>query len=185
MRTPDVSGSAVKHQFKPRFKRSEISKFAALYDYPGEAELIFGAVARSRSRGYLTRDDFLEIAEWKSARPRKHYQANQSSYIEEVSRLAFAPSTSSRLAIELLTLLNGVSWPTASVFLHFCHSNAYPILDYRALWSLSVPVPRAYTYSFWEQYCAYTRAMARDADVDMRTLDRALWKYSQLHQPGA
>ncbi len=88
------------HRFRPRFKRSEISKWAGLYDYPGEVELIAGPVARSRSRGYLTREDFLDIAEWKSARPRKHYQANQPAFIEEFSRLAFAPSASPRLAIE-------------------------------------------------------------------------------------
>jgi len=172
-------------QFKPRFKLSEVSKWAGLYDYPGEAELIAGPVARARSRGYLSRDEFLEIAEWKSPRPRKHYRANQSAFVEEISRLAFASSTSPRVAIGLLMILEGVNWPTASVLLHFCHTEPYPILDFRALWSLSIPVPKKYTFELWDEYCAFARRMAREAGVDMRTLDRALWKYSEIHQPGA
>jgi hypothetical protein len=74
-----------------------------------------------------------------------------------------------------------VGWPTASTILHLCHKDPYPILDFRALWSLSTEVPD-YRYPFWEAYTAFTRAMATLADVDMRTLDRALWKYSELHQ---
>jgi len=36
----------------------------------------------------------------------------------------------------ILRTLAGVEWPTASVILHFCNRQPYPILDYRALWSL-------------------------------------------------
>ncbi len=36
----------------------------------------------------------------------------------------------------VLRFLDGVEWPTASTILHFCGARPYPILDYRALWSL-------------------------------------------------
>jgi hypothetical protein len=172
----------VSSQFRLRFPKDEIRRWASLYDYPGEVELIRGPVATARKSGYLTAETFVAIGEWKSPRARKR-AANASIFIEEVTRLALSPKTSPRLAIEALTLLSGVSWPTASVILHFCHPDPYPIVDYRALWSVSSAVPSQYGYAFWDEYTSFTRNLAKGARVDMRTLDRALWKYSELHQP--
>ena len=168
--------------FALRFPSSQIHHWAALYDYPGENELILGPVALARQNGYLDSVTFSAIGEWKSPRPRRRRAANVPAFIEEVTRLALKPTTSPRLAIEALTLLSGVSWPTASVILHFCHPDPYPIVDFRALWSLSIAVPAQYRYDFWDEYTQFTRALASQANVDMRTLDRALWKYSELHQ---
>lgn len=168
--------------FRPRFPLSEIPKWAGRYDYPGEPELIAGPVATAKERGYLEYPDFVAIAEWKSSRPRKRVAKNPPALVEEITRVALASATSRRLSIEVLTLLDGVSWPTASVILHFCHSEPFPILDFRALWSLSVDVPTQYTFPFWNAYTEFTRRLAREAATDMRTLDRALWKYSELHQ---
>jgi len=172
-------------KFNPRFPDAEIRTWASQYDYPGELELIAGPVAAAKRRGWLKYDEFVAIAEWKSSRPRKQIAGNAPDLVREITTIAFSPKTSPRLSIEILTILDGVAWPTASVFLHFCHPEPYPILDYRALWSLSVDVPSQYTFPFWEAYVEYTRRMARKARVDMRTLDRALWKYSELHQPAA
>jgi hypothetical protein len=169
--------------FRLRFPKIEIRHWASLYDYPGEVALIRGPVAAARKNGYLTAKTFAAIGEWKSPRARKRRAANDSGFIEEVTRLALSRHTSPRLAIEALTLLSGVSWPTASVILHFCHRDPYPIVDYRALWSVSSAVPSQYGYAFWNAYTSFTRNLARSARVDMRTLDRALWKYSELHQP--
>jgi hypothetical protein len=173
--TPQIS-------FKLRFPNSELEKWAALYDYPGEPELIAGPVALARARGYLKRDEFLAIGEWKSPRNRKRHAANSPELVEEITRLSLAPTTSPRLAIEALTLLTGVEWPTASVVLHFCHRDPFPILDFRALWSLSVDVPSQYNYQFWHEYSDFTRSLAKTTAISMRTLDRALWKFSEIHQ---
>jgi hypothetical protein len=170
--------------FKLRFPEQEIAKWSGLYDYPGEAELIAGPVAAARGRGYLDMDCFMQIGDWKSPRSRSRRAANAPAFVEEVTRLALSPSTSPRLAIEVLTLLSGVSWPTASTILHLCHADPYPILDFRALWSLSTDVPD-YRYPFWEAYTTFTRSMAARAGLEMRILDRALWKYSELHQSAA
>jgi hypothetical protein len=83
----------------------------------------------------------------------------------------------------VLTLLAGVDWATASVVLHFCHADPYPILDYRALWSVGQDdEPDRYDFTYWGAYTAFTRDIARRNSVSMRILDRALWKYSELHQ---
>lgn len=42
------------------------------------------------------------------------------------------------MRIEVLTVVCGVSWPVASTILHYCVSDDYPILDFRALWSLEM-----------------------------------------------
>jgi hypothetical protein len=53
------------------------------------------------------------------------------------------------------------------------------VLDVRALWSLGVEAPPAYTFEFWCEYVEACRALARGCRVPMRTLDRALWQYSR------
>jgi hypothetical protein len=71
----------------------------------------------------------------------------------------------------------------ASVILHWgCHE-PYPILDYRALWSLGIDSPPAYNFNFWWAYTQQCRGLAAQAGVSMRTLDRALWQYSKENQP--
>lgn len=168
--------------FRLRFPKADIEKWAGQYDYPGEPQLIDGPVARARERGYLDYSGFLAIGEWKSPRNRKRHASNAPEFVEEITRLALAPETSPRLAIEILRLLKGVEWPTASVILHFCHRDPYPILDFRALWSLSADVPSRYDYPFWREYADFTRNLAHQSGVSMRMLDRALWKFSKVGQ---
>ncbi len=165
--------------FRLRMPESEIERWSSRYAYRGEPELIAGPVAAARQRGYLQKAEFLEITAWKTPRSRSRCLKNESAFIEEVTRLALNPSTSPRLSIESLTLLSGVKWPTASVILHFCHSKPYPILDFRALWSVSCDVPTTYDYEFWAAYTDFTRGVCQRVSCNSRTLDRALWQYSK------
>ncbi len=84
--------------------------------------------------------------------------------------------------MELLLPLAGVGWPTASVILHFCDAKPFPILDTRALWSLGLRKPPAYSLPFWRACVEFTRGLAASAGCDLRTLDRALWQYSRERQ---
>jgi hypothetical protein len=84
--------------------------------------------------------------------------------------------------IEVFRLLDGVDWPTASVILHFCDRGQYPILDVRALWSLGVAARPTLGFPLWMEYTGFLRGVARNAEVSMRTLDRALWQYSKVNQ---
>jgi hypothetical protein len=135
----------------------------------------------ARRRGYLTRKEFLAICRWKTPRSYQRCASNRPAFVEEVTRLAFA-TRDEELKIKLLLLLSGVSWPTASVILHFCDRRRYPILDYRALWSLGVDRLPAYTFRFWLQYVTYVRNLSTRTGHDMRTIDLALWQYSKEHQ---
>ena len=132
-------------------------------------------------RGYFNKAELEKVARWKAPRSSRHVNKNDNDYVIEVSRFAFA-AKSERARIESLTLLDGVRWPMASAILHLFHHDLYPILDFRALWSVSLDVPNPYNFDFWWSYVKYCRKMATTACVDMRTLDKALWTYSKKNQ---
>jgi hypothetical protein len=108
-------------------------------------------------------------------------RTNDDFTVRTITRAAFA-SGDEPLKIDLLRTLCGVEWPTASTLLHFGDRRPYPILDYRALWSLGFHEPPHYTMEFWLEYLAFTRSLARRLKIDIRTLDQALWQYSKAKQ---
>lgn len=132
-------------------------------------------------RGFLTKQEFLTVCAWKTPRSQSRCASNDEELIREVSALVRTVD-SEQLRIEIWTLLSGVKWPTASVFLHFAFPDRFPILDFRALWSLREDVPKQYDFPFWWQYTLHCRELARTHGVSMRMLDQALWQYSKLHQ---
>ena len=168
--------------FRLPFPPDQIAHWAAEYDYDDRTAVGVGDGARQR--GYLDRADFTELALWKSAgRSKKHLVPNSESYVQAVTAGSLR-STEPRFKIEVLRILNGVDWPTASVILHFCDRERWPIFDYRAFWSLGQPDPAGrYTFTLWDQYTRFTRDLADRTGVSMRTLDRALWAYAKRYQP--
>jgi len=169
--------------FNLRFPRSQVSKWADRYSYSdGDASPLALAPA-AKKRGHLTKGEFVALTTWKTPRTQKRCKSNSADFIRAVTATSLG-SADERLRIEVLTLLVGVQWPTASVILHFCAREPYPILDFRALWSLSCPVPPGgYDFGLWWAYCGFTRTLADDLGVSMRVLDRALWQYSKEKQP--
>jgi hypothetical protein len=101
--------------------------------------------------------------------------------VREVTRIALE-TTIEKLKVRVLLLLAGVSWPTASVILHFCDRGRYPILDFRALWSVGVARAPSYTFSLWWEYTCFVRNISDRTGLPMRTIDRALWQYSKERQ---
>ncbi len=168
--------------FSLRFDPKAIEFWASRFpDSPDTLRIMREITPRTRSKGYLSKADFLTICEWNSARPRALYRSNAEDFIREVTRTSFA-TNHERLRVEVLTLLNGVSLATASVLLHFCAPDPYPILDVNSLWSLGETPPRKFDFDFWWQYVQATRKLAKQAKVDMRVLDRALWQYAHENQ---
>ncbi len=168
-------------QFQIRFPLKDIEKWAQRYSFPGEARIVEQVAPPAKERGHLTRDEFLQLTYWKTPRSKSRCARNNSALIEEVTRIALS-TKEEQLKIQVLTVLEGVSWPTASVILHFCDQGRYPILDFRALWSLRTAVPAQYTFPFWWDYTLAVRRLQDQSGVDMRTLDRALWQYSKDKQ---
>jgi hypothetical protein len=167
--------------FNLRFDRNEIQYWAERYDYPGDAE-VQAVAGKNKGRGYLTREEFLELCKWKTPRSQPKCQRNQTELIREATGIALS-SGYEELRIGVLMVLHGVGWPTASVILHFWHNDPYSIIDFRALWSIGFDKqPNYYTFDLWWKYTAFCRELAEESKVSMRTLDRALWQFSSEKQ---
>ena len=109
---------------------------------------------------------------------------NTEEEVREATRLALSVTAES-LRIWIPMALSRVSWPTASVLLHFGHGDRYPILDVRALEALGVTEPALYTLPFWSGYVAACRKIDDETGHGMRILDRALGQWPQRNAPGA
>jgi hypothetical protein len=167
--------------FRLRFDITQIDYWASRYIYPGEEVVEKEIGPQAKEHGYLSRDQFVAICHWKTPRSRPHCESNTAEFIRAVTAASLS-TTNERLRIEVLTLLSGVEWPTASVILHFCSNNPYPILDFRALWSLNVEMPVAYGFNVWWAYTEFCRKLAGESRITMRMLDRALWQFSKENQ---
>jgi len=130
---------------------------------------------------YLNKEKFVKIGLWKSRRPKKKYESNEDLTVREITRFSFS-TKSEEARIKSLLVLNGVSYPVASVILHFAFPNEYPILDFRAIWSLGWKHPKNYTFDFWQKYCNEMKKISKQTGEDIRTIDKALWEYSKANQ---
>jgi hypothetical protein len=169
-------------KFILRFDEALIPELASRYTYPIEDEMVHEIGPRAKKRGYFTKEEFKTLCRWKTQRSKSRVNSNPAGYIEEATRIALS-TPFEELRIGVLTLLHGVSWPTASVVLHFAHKDPYPIIDFRALWSLGIEnQPQFYKFDYWWEYVQVCRALAGRCAISMRKLDRALWQYSKDNQ---
>jgi hypothetical protein len=165
--------------FELRFSESDIAFWASRYEIETDYLIEREIVPRTKRAKFLSREDFLSTCAWKTPRSKKHCARNTEEEIREITNIALTAS-SEKVRLEILRLLHGVEYPTASVILHWCHQDPYPIIDFRAAWSLSVA--EEYTMSFWMEYTVFCRHLAIRNHVSMRNLDRALWQYSKENQ---
>ena len=170
------------------FPLSEVPQIAERYSYKLETSVL-ALVQGVRRQGYLTKDQLSTLCLWKSERSAGHVRKNAASFVEEVTRFALS-ATDERARIEPLTLLDGVEYPTASCILHWFHTEPYPIVDFRAIWSLQLSQPSSYSFDFWKSYYEGWRELRLQAQgccapvvVTPRMFDQALWQYSYEHQP--
>ena len=168
-------------KFKLRFDKNDLQNFADRYEYQSD-KILKDLSASAKEKKYLTKYEFLTLCAWKTPRSKPKCASNSEALIKEITNISFT-TKSDQLRIEILTLLNGVGWPTASTILHFCHQDEFPILDFRALYSLGLDaIPKKFEYSFWKDYTTYCRDLGNSLNQDLRTIDRGLWQYSKENQ---
>ena len=163
--------------FKLQFPASEIEALASRFGHADDARLL-AAEAAARARGYYTREEFIAVGAWKTARSRSKVATNTEGAVVEATRQALAAADEGTRMNALLEL-EGVGVPTASTLLYFAFPDDYPILDVRALESLGVKPRSQYPVSFWVAYLDACRTVARRCAVSIRTLDKALWQHSK------
>lgn len=167
------------HKFKLVFAPKKLKEYADKFEYESDDPILkIGQSAKEKK--YLTKDEFIQICAWKTKRSKSKVAKNSEEFIKEITHISFT-TQSDQLRIEILTLLNGVGWPTASTILHFCHPELkFPILDFRAIESLGISKPpNKYDYLFWKGYIDCCRKLSKMSGLDMRTVDKALWQYSK------
>ncbi len=177
---------------KLRFCESEIPYYAKRFleyfsNYEAQFELEQELtnktlVDKVQQQEYLDLNLLKKVAYWKSPRRADRIDLNSESDVKEITHYAFT-TQSERVRYGILQLLDGVRLPIASVILQFYHKEPYPIIDVRALWSIGIDKKgNNYPFPFWQKYVAFCRDLAKRNNVDMRTLDRALWQYSRENQ---
>lgn len=160
---------------------ADLPYWASQYSYPNESDIEDIIAPRIKRRGYIDAADLAALCYWKTPRIQPRCASNDESFIIATTRIALT-TDNEQLRIEVLMLLSGVAYPMASVILHFCHPDRYPILDFRALWTLGYDTPPRYTFPFWQAYTHACRTLADQTGLSMRDLDRALWAYSKFNQ---
>jgi len=173
-------------QFPPRLIPALAERYTAAGSPKAQAAervLVETVGPAIREAGSIQKGQFLALCRWKSPRVLRRAMENGADLVEEATAVAFA-ARHEALRIGNLMILRGVSWPVASVLLHFGHPDRYPILDFRAIESLGVKQPSQYTFEFWWAYVQACRQLADKHGVDMRTLDRALWRWSKEQREG-
>ena len=169
--------------FRLRFPESDLAAWAARFPDDGSDERLYATLRpQVLARGHLTRTEFLRLCEWKTPRSRPRCRENSERNIVTLTRAAFS-TTDESLKPELLLLLRGVGWPSASVILHFCDERPYPILDVRAVWSCGIKGTARYSTEFWLAYVEFTGGLADRTGLSLRAIDKALWQYSKEKQP--
>jgi len=169
--------------FKLQFDQKDIVYWSQRYPIKDDFQVEEVIAPRVRMFGYYTKPEFLVMCHWKTPRSKRKVESNADDFVKEVTQIALS-TKQEKLKIEILTLLSGVSWPTASVLLHYGYENLYPILDTRALESLGIDDSSVtYNFDFWWTYTKFCRQLSKEAGVSMRTMDRALWQHSKENSP--
>src|ERR1035441_4483042 len=69
-------------RFKLRFPKAEIVRWSSEYSYgPSDARLENEIGPVAKREGFLTRDQFLEIAEWKTPRSQSRCRKNDDDFV--------------------------------------------------------------------------------------------------------
>lgn len=129
--------------------------------------------------GYLQTAELRQMGQWKSHYLPSKIDKNPPGLIENVTGEVFSLDNDWDKIVKLKEIV-GVRARVASVILHLYDTKNYPIIDVHALRSIGLDNSKVYyDEPFWREYVNLCRAEAERYGVSMRTLDRALYKYSE------
>jgi len=170
-----------------RITREWVRNWSERFDYPDDHDVEHRSkqwLATQARPKFLDKKHFVGIARWKTPRARDHYEANTAAFVRHVTEQAFQMSDD-RLRLHTLMALEGVGVPVASTLLHFAFPETHPIVDVRALTTLtraglwSGNDAGRFTLDDWLNYVRLMRGLSRKLGVDLRTLDKALWAFDK------
>ena len=169
----------------PFTKQDEILYWATLYTEDQkpkrkrQEEDVIKIKCSVEDKGYLTKSELMEMGGWKRHTLLSLIDDNPVGHVEKITTEAFRPGDDWE-KLEKLTDIVGVGESVGSVILHLYGDGDYPILDKHALRSIGIDNKKVnYDEPFWRKYVKFCREKADCHGVCMRTLDRALYKFSQ------
>ena len=128
--------------------------------------------------GYLTKTELMKMGDWKRASLPRQMDDNPVGHVEKITAEVFSLDDDWE-KLEKLIDIDGVGQPVASTILHLYDPERYPIFDVHALCSIRIKKKEVeYDEPFWKKYVKFCREKAECHGVCMRTLDRALYKFS-------
>ena len=181
-------------QLRKKLPSDGLRQLANRFSYPKGEETFRERGADFRKQRHLTRQQAYELVAWKTDRQKTNFlNGNTDASVRQVTaraaKCADDRHESPETAAEILNELNGVSYPTASVFLAAWNQDAFGIIDartWRALRTLtSLPAfDRGKRTLFRpEEFRLYTRLLrrwsAREQKTSPRLIDKALWQYDK------
>lgn len=164
---------------------SRIRKWANCYNVREDIG-IENFVSDVKKRGYLKKSELIEVACWKLPDRWKRgkdegklglVKRNSPDDVRKFTEAAFL-STDDIESLRHLRELDGIGSAIGSAILHWFHEKRYPIWDMHARRSVQLPKDY-YSDTRWKAYTEFCRAIAKQYEVDMRTLDRALFLYGK------
>ena len=169
-----------------RLRTSDVLAYANAYPEREKDAHVIDRAARIREERRLHLEDLCAVCDWKSRRSAGHARKNREEDVIEITSFALS-AKSEKARIEALQLLHGVNYPTASVILHLYHEEVYPILDFRAIWTLRLKQPSFYDFPYWMDFVSGWRGALAECrsshpNLSARDFDRALWQYSKKNQ---
>lgn len=179
-RPQSSKGKSTGGRFQLRPGIDELVQYVELYDDASD-DRVRHLFESNMPQTYLNMPELLNIVSWKSPRPLPRVRENTQDYVRTVTEASLRTSNE-QFRIEALQLLRGIGWPVASVILHLCLKEDYPILDYRALWTLGIDEVSQYNFDLWWDYVETFRELMVETGLSARDLDRALWQYSKENQ---
>lgn len=124
--------------------------------------------------------DLYEIARWKAPRAAHHILDPKNSNALVKQALDAATATGSAAdKVDALDRLVGVNVPMASAILTCIDPRFYTVIDVRALDALNA-THRTIGRELYLRYLEFCQSKARELGVELRQLDRALWKSGSI-----
>ena len=150
---------------------------------------LFGEIGKDiRNRGYLKKEEFLEVVRWKSVRAIRKAEANSEEVIEKITKFAFEIDNE-EVKIMVLTSLNGVSIPMASSILTVSYPEKYGVIDIRGwhtLYNLGLMEYKKDVFNFkdWLLYLKIIRELSKEYGVSPREIDKAIFMFDKINRKG-
>jgi hypothetical protein len=162
--------------FNPQLTRDEAVRLANRYEAFEDAEA--EAAGAAVNGGDFSPVHLRTIFRWKTRdRGRSRLTRNSDLEVRDALNLA-TRAKAPRSAVAVLMGLHGVNVPVASAIMTVIRPDTYTILDFRVLEALGNPTLDR-SLPFYLAYLDYCIGLAKEWEMPLRHLDRALWQWSK------